>query len=212
MPSIESVILESPDPTAAAAFYDAAFGLGPRLAVRAAEELTDGFRGFTLSLVVAQPADVDALVGAAVGGGAMTLKPPAKSFWGYGGVVRAPDGAIWKVASSTKKDTGPATREFDDIVLLLGVADVKATKRFYVEHGLEVAKSFGSKYVEFASPSGTVKLALYGRRALAKDAGVHPEGEGSHRMAVVGDAGAFADPDGFAWESASADASFGDIR
>jgi predicted lactoylglutathione lyase len=212
MPSIESVILESPDPTAAAGFYEATFDLGPRLAIRGSDAPTEGFRGFTLSLVVAQPGDVDLLVGAAVDGGATTLKAPTKSFWGYGGVVRAPDGAVWKVASSTKKDTGPATREVDDLVLLLGVADVKATKRFYVEHGLEVAKSYGSKYVEFASPSGTVKLALYGRRALAKDAGVPSEGGGSHRIVVVGDSGAFADPDGFAWESASADASSGEIR
>jgi hypothetical protein len=212
MPSIESVILESPDPVAAAAFYNSAFRLGPRLRVRASDEPTDGFRGFTLSLVVAQPANVDALVGAAVDGGATTVKPPAKSFWGYGGVVRAPDGALWKVASSTKKDTGPATREIEDVVLLLGVADVKATKRFDVEHGLDVAKSYGSKYVEFASSPGAVKLALYGRRALAKDAGVPPEGGGSHRIAVVGDTGAFADPDGFAWESASADASSGEVR
>jgi catechol 2,3-dioxygenase-like lactoylglutathione lyase family enzyme len=212
MPSIESVVLESPDPAAAAAFYDTAFGLGSRLAVRTSEEPSDGFRGFTLSLVVAQPADVDAaLIGAAVDGGATTLKPPAESFWGFGGVVRAPDGAIWKVASSKKKDSGPATREIHEAVLLLGVGDVKATKSFYVDHGLKVAKSFRSKYIEFASPSGTVKLALYGRRALAKDAGVPLEGGGSHRMAEVGDVDAFADPDGFAWESASADASSREI-
>jgi hypothetical protein len=45
------------------------------------------------------------------GGGATPLKPVAKSFWGYGGVVQAPDGAIWTVATSSKKDTGPATRQ-----------------------------------------------------------------------------------------------------
>ena len=53
----------------------------------------------------------------------------SKSFWGYGGSLRAPDGAIWKIASSSKKESGPATREIDDIVLLLGVEDVKATKQ-----------------------------------------------------------------------------------
>jgi hypothetical protein len=36
-----------------------------------------------------------------------------------------------------------------EIVLLLGVADVAASKRFYVDHGLAVAKSFGRKYVQF---------------------------------------------------------------
>jgi hypothetical protein len=31
------------------------------------------------------------------------------------------------------------------VVLLVGVADVVVTERFYVEHGLVVAKSFGRK-------------------------------------------------------------------
>jgi len=201
MASIDSVILEAADPAATTSFYTAAFGLGTELGVRAASEApTSGFRWFTLSLTVAQPANVNALIDAALDAGAETVKPATKSFWGYGGVVRAPDGALWKVATSTKKDTGPATREIDQFVLLLGVEDVLATKRFYVERGLKVGKSFGRKYVEFATPSSAVKLALYGRRALAKDAGVAPDGTGSHRLTIAGDAGPFTDPDGFAWE------------
>jgi catechol 2,3-dioxygenase-like lactoylglutathione lyase family enzyme len=199
MTSIESVTLEVPDPTVANTFYTAAFGLGTQVGLRASEAPTTGFRGFTLSLVVSQPATVDGLIGAALDAGATPLKPAAKSFWGYGGVVRAPDGTIWKVATSSKKDTGPATRQIDEIVLLLGVADVAASKRFYVDRGLAVAKSFVRKYVEFATPSTHVKLALYGRRALAKDAGVSPEGTGSHRIVIGSDAGPFTDPDGFAW-------------
>lgn len=35
------------------------------------------------------------------------LKPAANSFRGYGGVLRAPDGALWTFAGSAKKDTGP---------------------------------------------------------------------------------------------------------
>lgn len=89
------------------------------------------------------------------------------------------------------------------MVLLLGVADVTASKRFYADRGLAVAKSFGNKYVEFAAGPGPVKLALYKRRALAKDAGVPADGTGSHRLVLGGDAGAFTDPDGFAWEAAS---------
>ena len=200
MTTIESVILEVPDPAAAEAFYTAAFGLGARLGVRASDAPTTGFRGFTLSLVVSQPSTVDSLLGTALDAGAVPLKPAAKSFWGYGGVVQAPDGAIWKVATSSKKDTGAATRDVDDVALLLGVADVKASKRFYVEHGLAVGKSFGSKYVEFDLPGSPVKLALYGRRAAAKDAGIAPDGTGSHRIAIGSDAGPFTDPDGFAWE------------
>ena len=107
--------------------------------------------------------------------GATTLKAAKKSFWGYGAVVQAPDGAIWKIATSAKKATGPVTRQID-VVLLLGVDDVKATKAFYVDHGLVVAKSFGGKYVEF-------------------------EATGSHRLEITSDAGPFVDPDGFGWSA-----------
>jgi predicted lactoylglutathione lyase len=202
MTSIESLILEVPDPTATERFYTAAFGLGTQLRLRASETPTSGFRGFTLSLTVPQPATVSSFIDTALTAGATPLKPVAKSFWGYGGVVQAPDGTIWKIATSAKKDTGPDTREIDQIVLLLGVADVAASKRFYADHGLAIAKSFGPMYVEFAAPSSPVKLALYRRRALAKDAGVSPDGTGSHRLAIGSDAGPFTDPDGFAWEAA----------
>ena len=204
MTSIHYVALEVSDPGAADAFYGKAFGLGDTVAVRASEAPTTGFRGFALSLVVSQPSTVDSLVGTALDGGATALKPVKKSFWGYGGVVQAPDGTIWKVATSSKKETGPATRKVDSVVLLLGVADVKASKQFYVDRGLAVAKSFGSKYVEFDVPGSPVKVALYSRRAAAKDAGVEPEGTGSHRVVIGGDAGPLSDPDGFVWESASA--------
>jgi predicted lactoylglutathione lyase len=209
MASIESVILEVADPTAADRFYTAAFGLGAQVRLRASVAPTTGFRGFTLSLTVSQPATVSALIDAALDAGATPLKPAAKSFWGYGGVVQAPDGTIWKVATSAKKDTGPVTRQIDEIVLLLGVADVAASKRFYVDRGLSVAKSFGRKYVEFATPSSPVKLALYGRRALAKDAGVSADGTGSHRLMIGSDAGPFTDPDGFVWEPAGTAAEAG---
>ena len=203
MTSIECVTLEVADPTAADRFYTAAFGLGARLRVRSSEAPATGFRGFTLSLTVSQPATVSALIDAALDAGATSLKPVAKSFWGFGGVVQAPDGTIWKIATSAKKNTGPATRQIEQMVLLLGAADVAASKRFYVDHGLAVAKSFGRKYVEFATPSSPIKLALYGRRALAKDAGVSPDGTGSHRLMIGSDAGPFTDPDGFAWEATS---------
>ena len=143
MASIETVTLDVADPTAASRFYTTAFGLDAPVRLRASDEPTTGFRGFTLSLTVSQPATVKGLIGTALDVGATPLKPVAKSFWGYGGVVRAPDGTIWKIATSAKKDTGPGTRQIDAIVLLLGVADVAASKRFYVDHGLAVAKSFG---------------------------------------------------------------------
>ena len=201
-PSITSVTLEGPDPSAVNNFYNAAFDLGDQLRLRASEAPTTGFRGFTLSLVVSRPATVDGFIRRALDAGATPLKPVKKGFWGYAGVVQAPDGAIWKVATSSKRDGGPATRQVDDIVLLLGVADVAASQRFYVDRGLAVSRSFGRKYVEFAAPSTHIKLALYGRRALAKDAGVGPDGAGSHRIVIGSHAGPFTDPDGFVWEAA----------
>jgi catechol 2,3-dioxygenase-like lactoylglutathione lyase family enzyme len=203
MPSIDSITLEVSNLEDARRFYAGALGLGPELRLAASDAPTAGFRGFTLSLLVSQPSAVSALIDGAVAAGAAALKPVRKSLWGVGGVVQAPDGTIWKVATSNKKDTGPATREIERIVLLLGADDVAATKRFYVERGLAVAKSFGRKYVEFDLPSGAIGLGLYGRRALAKDAGVAPEGSGSHRLLIGGDAGQFTDPDGFAWAPAS---------
>src|SRR5262249_17554438 len=136
MTSIDSVTLEVTDTTAAHRFYTKAFGLGPELRLRASEAPTTGFRGFTLSLTVTQPATGSALLHAALGAGARPLKPAGRSLWGFGGVVQAPDGTIWKVATSKKKNTGPATREIDRIVLLLGAADVAASKRFYLDRGL----------------------------------------------------------------------------
>lgn len=200
MTTAESVILEVPDTAAAQSFYEA-FGVGDRVSVRASQTPTTGFRGHTLSLVVSQPNIVDAFVDAALGAGATVLKPVKKSFWGYGGVVQAPDGAIWKVATSSKKNTGPSNREIEDLVLLLGVEDVKASKQFYVDHGLEVSKSYGRKYVQFTAPPKKLTVALYGRKALAKDAGVAPEGSGSSRIIITGDGAPFTDPDGFTWET-----------
>ena len=203
MTAIENITLEAADVTAADRFYTTAFGLDTtQIRVRAAQAPTTGFRGFTLSLTVSQPATVNALIDAALAAGATSLKPVTKSLWGYGGVVQAPDGAIWKVATSAKKDTDPADRRIESIVLLLGVADIGASKRFYVDQGLTVAKSFGRVYVEFAAESSPVKLALYRRRALAKDAGVAADGTGSHRITIGGDGGPFTDPDGFTWEAA----------
>lgn len=201
MTSIQYITLEVADPTAANRFYSAALGLGTQVRVRASEAPTTGFRGFTLSLVVSQPATVNALIGAALDAGATSLKPAAKSLWGYGGAIQAPDGTIVTFASSTKKDSGPATRQIDDMVLQLGVADVAASKRFYVDRGLAVSKSYGRRYVQFGT--GPVTLALLKRRALAKVAGVSPDGTGSHRIVFAGDAGPFTDPDGFAWEATS---------
>ncbi|MCW2687156.1 MAG: glyoxalase [Mycobacterium sp.] len=199
MGAIEAVTVEVADTTAAELFYTAAFEVGGRVRVRGSQEPSTGFRGFTMSLVVSQPATVNSLIDSARDAGAAVLKAAAKSLWGYGGVVQAPDGTIWTVASSSKKDTGPATQQIDAIVLQLGVTDVAASKKFYLEHGLSVAKSYGSRYVEL--DTGPIKVSLNKRGALAKTAGVSPDGAGSHRLLIGGDVGAFTDPDGFVWEA-----------
>jgi predicted lactoylglutathione lyase len=201
MTRINSVTLEVEDVAAAQAFYDEAFGLGPELELRAGQPPTSGFRAFTMSLVVSQPATVDGFLASALQAGATELKPVKRNLWGYAGVVQAPDGAIWKVATSAKKNSGPATRTVDDFTVLLGVRDVGASKAFYVEHGVAVAKSFGKKYVQFDT-GPALTLGLYARKALAKDAGVDEAGSGSARMVFGGDGGAFTDPDGFHWEAA----------
>ncbi|GAA3546170.1 hypothetical protein GCM10022295_30150 [Streptomyces osmaniensis] len=201
--SLASVTIEVADIEAARRFY-AAFGVDQHIRLRESEADSTGFRGFTLALTVSGPATVDAFLDAAVDAGATVLKPAAKSLWGYGGVAQAPDGTICKVATSAKKDSGPATREIDEVVLLLGVEDVKASKQYYVGRGLTVARSFGGKYAEFAADEASpVKLALYKRRGLAKDLGVPTDGTGSHRVVLGSTAGAFTDPDGFAWEAAT---------
>lgn len=198
MASIEFLTIEVDDPTLAHPLYTA-LGLDELVRLRATTEPTTGFRGWTLSLVAAQPANVNALMDTATDAGATVLKPATKSLWGYGGALRAGDGTIVTLASSSKKDSGPATQEFDEVVLQLGVTDVAATKAFYVEHGLEVGKSYGRKYVEFAM-SGPIALSLTKRGALAKVAGVEPDGSGSPRLRVASDVGPFTDPDGIAWE------------
>ena len=195
--------LDVADPAASQHFYEAALGVGSQVRGRTADTPTTGFRGFTISLVVGQPSTVDSLLETSLAGGAKTLKAAAKGLWGYGAVVQDADGVIWKLATSAKKDKGPATRAIDDLVLLIGAADLRASKRFYVERGLSVKRSFPGRYVEFDAPAGGIKLALYpGRAGLAKDAGVSPEGDGPHGIAVSSGAGRFSDPDGFVWESA----------
>jgi uncharacterized glyoxalase superfamily protein PhnB len=201
MTSIEYVTLEVAEVKAAEKFYADAFGVGERVRVKAGDTASSGFRGYTLSVVVAQPSTARSFYDSAVAAGATVLKEFASSLWGVGGLVQAPDGAIWNIATSSKKETGAPERQIDNVVLLIGAEDVAASKKFYVERGMKVNKSFGS-YLDFDLGSSPIGLGLYKRRALAKSAAVAPEGSGSHRIEVASDAGAFTDPDGFAWVAA----------
>jgi uncharacterized glyoxalase superfamily protein PhnB len=201
MTVIERLVIEADDASAAEAFYKEAFDLGDTIQVRGSSSPTTGFRGFAVSLVVAQPSTVDSLFESAAAAGATATKQPSRSFWGYGAAVQAPDGTVCTLASSSKKETGPPTRAVDDVVLLLGVEDVKASKQFYVDRGLAVVKSYGGKYAELET-GDRVKLALSPRKVASKNAGVALEGSGSHRLVVVGDLGTLTDPDAFSWETA----------
>jgi catechol 2,3-dioxygenase-like lactoylglutathione lyase family enzyme len=201
--TIASLTLEVTDPSASESFYEDALGVRSRVRARVTDTPATGFRGFTISLVVGQPSTVDSLLETALAGGAKTLKAAQKGMWGYGAVVQDADGVVWKLATSAKKDKGAASRAIDHLVLLIGAADLRASKRFYVERGLSVKRSFPGRYVEFDAPEGAVTLALYpGRAGLAKDAGVSPEGNGPHGLGVNSSAGQFSDPDGFSWEAA----------
>ncbi|WP_407360993.1 glyoxalase [Microbacterium sp. LBN7] len=196
---IDSVTLDVADLEAAQSFYADTFDLGDRLRFRTSDAETSGFRGYTLSLVVSQPGNVHALVDAAVAAGASVVKPVTKSLWGVGGTVQAPDGAMWKIATSSKKDTAPPSRSIDEIILLLGAEDVVASRTFYTERGIPVAKSYGRSYVQFDTGTSPIGLGLYRHASLAKDAGVPAAGSGSHRLTVNGALGTAVDPDGFAW-------------
>lgn len=199
MASIDLLTIGAEDPGASERFIDEAFGLGDRVRAEPMAAPASGFRGFAMSLVVAQPADADALIDKAAAVGAVVLKPAKRSLWGYGGAVQGPDGTVWTVASESKKNTAAATRRIEDVVVQLGVQDTAASKAFYVERGLEVAKSYGRRYVEFTP--GPVTLTLNRRGDVAKTAGVSPEGSGTPGLTFHGDVGSFTDPDGFVWES-----------
>ena len=201
MTTINTLTLAATDPEATAAVCSA-LGVTDRISVSGDPEPTEGFRGYSISLVAKSPGNVDALVAAAVDAGATVLQEPAKSFWGYGAIVQSADGAIWKLAASSKKHTGPAPAEFDDLVLLLGVEDVKASKQYYVSRGFQVGRSFGGKYAEFPASGNGITLALYPRTAAAKEVNLDPAGSGSHRLVIGSDAPAFTDPDGYVWQSA----------
>src|SRR5947209_5107563 len=58
-----------------------------------------GFRGFTLSYIVAEPAGVDDMLARLAGAGGKIVKEPRFAFWGYSGHVSDPSGHLWKVAS-----------------------------------------------------------------------------------------------------------------
>jgi hypothetical protein len=76
--SARTVTLAVSDPAETQTFLTA-LGIDDRVGTRTSTEPTSGFRGFTLSLIVSQPSNVDTLVRSALDAGATTLRPVKKT-------------------------------------------------------------------------------------------------------------------------------------
>lgn len=157
-----------------------------RLAADAgAKPATSGFRGYLLTYIVNQPTEVKALMDAAVHSGAEVLKPAKKALFGsFSGVFRAPDGAIWKLAAATNKDTGPAaeTPLPTETTVILGVSAPKASKVFYEALGMTVDRDYGNKYIDFHPAKAATRLCLMEHGVLVRDAGTTKDGDGFRSM------------------------------
>lgn len=68
-------------------------------------------------------------------------------------------------------------------MITLGVRDLEASVRFY-EHGLGLPRMETPPEVAFFTLNGSW-LALYGREALAEDAGIAPDGSGFAGIAIA---------------------------
>ena len=219
--SLDTVTVGVPEVEAARAFYTDAFAataadsdaavldlygsgqlalrnLGELAADTGTEAVTMGFGGHVLSVIVRQPAEVRTLLEAATGRGATVVKPAKKELFGeYTAVYRAPDGAVWKLAADTKKDTGPVPDPPEPIetAVYLGVAKPKVSKAFYAALGMSTRHDYGNKFVDFAIADGECRLGLLPRRALAKDVGVDEHGEGFSALELTCTAASRADVD-----------------
>ncbi|MEU6719717.1 VOC family protein [Nonomuraea sp. NPDC046802] len=210
--SIDLITLGVPQVEAAGAFYASAFsttasdnehttdldlhGTG-QLALQQIDALatdsgtmpaTSGFRGYVLSSIVNQPAEVKALLGAATAKGAMVIKPAKKQLFGeFTAVYRTPDGAVWKLAAASKKDTDPVPDppKPTETAIYLGVAKPKASRAFYERLGMSVNHDYGDKFIDFTIADGVCRLGLLPRKALAKDAGVDEHGDGFSALVLT---------------------------
>ncbi|MFI0353309.1 VOC family protein [Actinomadura sp. 9N407] len=210
--SLDIITLGVPQVEAARTFYASAFssaatgddhtagldlnGTG-RLAVDQIEALathagtkpaTSGFRGYVLSCIVDRPAEVKALLDTAAANGATVVKPAKKALFGeFAAVYQAPDGAVWKLAAATKKDTEPVPDppQPTETAVFLGVAKPKASKAFYETLGMSVDRDYGDKFIDFTIADGVCRLGLLPRKGLAKDAGVDEHGDGFSALVLT---------------------------
>jgi catechol 2,3-dioxygenase-like lactoylglutathione lyase family enzyme len=160
----------------------------------------NGFRGFTLSYIVEQAADVDDMLTRLVDAGGEISKPPRFAFWGYSAHVKDPSGHLWKIASpkrrpliARKRAEGrvPEPVAAQELALTIGVADMKSAKQFYKDGLGNPTKKDYSKFVSFDGGDGTPDLAMYKWDALADDADVPPDGIGfrGFRLSHIVDSG-----------------------
>ena len=203
MASIQSCHPRGGRPRGRHRFYTAAFGLADQLRLRASDAPTTGFRGFTLTLTVSQPATVRGLIDSAVDAGATPLKPVAKSFWGYGGVMQSTGRD--DLAGRDLGEEGHRRGHRED---RRGRAAARRRRREARPSGSTSSAASRWRRASAASTSSSPPRRVpsswrsTGAAHLAKDAGVAPEGTGSHRLVLGSDGGPFTDPDGFAWEAA----------
>ncbi|ASO20484.1 putative glyoxalase superfamily protein PhnB [Actinoalloteichus hoggarensis] len=147
----------------------------------AVDPATSGFRGYVLSVAVESPAEVEALLGTAAAQGATVVKQAKKEFFGeFTAVHRAPDGAVWKLAASSKRnpDPVPDPPRPTETAVILGVASPKASTVFYEALGMSADHDYGDKFIDFTIAEGVCRLGLLPRKPLAKDAGVSEAGDG----------------------------------
>ncbi|MFE6384858.1 VOC family protein [Nocardiopsis dassonvillei] len=153
-----------------------------------ADPATAGFRGYVLSWVVDQPNEVQDLLDAATAHGASVVKPAKKQLFGeFTAVHRAPDGALWKLAAATKRNTRPLTPPVrpTETALYLGVSRPTESKAFYEALGMSADRDYGDTFVDFTVTDGACRLGLLTRKALAKDAGVDERGHGFPALALT---------------------------
>ena len=147
---------------------------------------SSGFRGFTLSYIVADPSGVDDMLARLAAAGGEIVKEPRFAFWGYSGHVSDPSGHLWKIASPKRKrllggkravNGVPEPVAADELALTIGVGDMKRAKRFYKDELGNPTKKEYSKFVSFDGDGGP-DLSMYKWDALADDADVPADGTG----------------------------------
>lgn len=223
--TLELIQLSTAKPEKARSFYTRVFGLtngesdttldlhgAGALAINTSSPKEHSSRGLiVVNYIVAQPREVTRIIDAASSAGAEVLRPGKKGFFGgFAGSFRSPDGSVWKISSPHKKDTAPASAlpRPTEVVIMLGVADMTESRKFYKNQGFTVDRDYGTKFVDFTFNKPAFRLAIMPHKALAKDVGVEnstPEPGGglvlctSRSMQHRGDP-SIIDPDSIAWK------------